>query len=107
MQCPNDTHSGDRVPSRAMPRTLDTVAILEAVLRDHGVSQSVFADEIGVNAATVNRWMNRRTGLTEARLADALHAAGIDPASYGLKPVGLPAHRQRRELEQVDVRSNG
>jgi transcriptional regulator with XRE-family HTH domain len=73
-----------------MPETLDTVDVLKRVMDDHNVNQSEFALEAGVSYVTVNRWLNRRSKLTEKRLAAVLSAIGVAPEAYGLDVRKLP-----------------
>lgn len=73
-----------------MPETVDTVDVLKRVMHDHNVNQQEFALESGVSYVTVNRWLNRRTKLTEKRLAAVLEAIGVPPESYGLDVRKLP-----------------
>jgi len=80
----------------------DPVAILAAVLEDHGITQADFAIEAGVAPATVNRWIKGRSKLTSRRLSQALEDAGVDPEAYGLRPVGLPSRRTSSVAERGD-----
>ena len=82
-----------------MPRTVDTVDVLKRVMTDHNVNQSEFALEAGVSYVTVNRWLNRRTELTEKKLAAVLREIGIEPASYGLQGRKLP---RLTDAERID-----
>jgi transcriptional regulator with XRE-family HTH domain len=63
----------------------DPVDVLARILREFEMSQGDFAAATRVSPVTVNRWLNRRTALTERKLDDALERAGIDGAEYGLR----------------------
>lgn len=84
-----------------MPKTADPVDVLKRVLDDHNVNQSEFALESGVSYVTLNRWLNRRTVLTEKKLVAVLVAVGIDPVKYGLDARKLPRQTTADMVGQV------
>ena len=73
-----------------MPKTLDPVDVLKRVMDDHNVNQSELALEAGISNVTVNRWLNRRTELTEKKLLSVLRTIGVAPEAYGLAVRKLP-----------------